>query len=71
MSSVTKNIRVWSIMIYAEEHYDGSDGYDYPPSAYKLEGDGDDDDGDYDYAPAASEADGDDDDGDYDYAPAA
>nr|GEU92988.1 protein translation factor SUI1 homolog [Tanacetum cinerariifolium] len=34
-----------------EEHCDG--GYDYPPSAYRLEGDGDDDDGDYDYAPAA------------------
>nr|GEX99260.1 hypothetical protein CTI12_AA519410 [Tanacetum cinerariifolium] len=42
------------------EHYDGSDGYEYPPSAYRLEGDGDD--VDYDYAPAASEVDGDDDD---------
>ncbi|GKD13570.1 hypothetical protein Tco_1197977 [Tanacetum coccineum] len=53
-----------------EEHYDGSDGYDYPQSAYRLEGD--DDDGDYDYALAAAEGDGDDDDdGDYDYAPAA
>nr|GEY82193.1 retrovirus-related Pol polyprotein LINE-1 [Tanacetum cinerariifolium] len=66
---VTKNIRGWSFLIYAGEHYHGSDGYDYPPSAYILEGDGDD--GDYDYAPAASEVDGDDDDGDYDYAPAA
>nr|GEU48922.1 hypothetical protein [Tanacetum cinerariifolium] len=50
-------------------HCDGSDDYNYPLIAYRLEGDGDD--GDYDYAPAASEGDGDDDDGDYDYAPAA
>ncbi|GKB74427.1 hypothetical protein Tco_0935839 [Tanacetum coccineum] len=71
MSSITKNIGEWSFMIYAEEHCDGSDVYDYPPSAYRLEGDGDDDDGDYDYAPAASEGDGDDADRDYDYAPAA
>nr|GEU29896.1 hypothetical protein [Tanacetum cinerariifolium] len=61
---VAKNIRGWSLMIYAGEHYDGSDGYDYPPSGYRLEGDGDE--GDYDYAPAASKVDGDDDDGDYD-----
>nr|GEV16906.1 hypothetical protein [Tanacetum cinerariifolium] len=72
MSCVTKNIRGWSFTIYAEEHSDGSDAYNYPPSAYRLEGGGDDDDdGDYDYAPEASEADGDDDDGDYDYARAA
>nr|GEY12353.1 hypothetical protein [Tanacetum cinerariifolium] len=58
-----------SFMIFVEEHYDRSDGYDYPPSAYRLKGDGDD--GDYDYAPAASDINGDDDDGDYDYALAA
>nr|GEU29893.1 hypothetical protein [Tanacetum cinerariifolium] len=46
-----------------------SDSYDYPPSAYRLKGDGDDE--DYDYAPAALEIDGDDDDEDYDYALAA
>ena len=69
MSCLTKNIRGWSFTIYEDGHYDGSDGHDYPRSAYMLEGDGDDDDGDYDYAPAASEVDGDDDDGDYDYAP--
>nr|GEY37529.1 RNA-directed DNA polymerase, eukaryota, reverse transcriptase zinc-binding domain protein [Tanacetum cinerariifolium] len=67
MYCVSKNIIWWSFMIYAEEHCDGSDGYDYPPSTYRLEGDNDD--GDYDYAPAPLEGDGDDDDGDYDYAP--
>ncbi|GJU98459.1 hypothetical protein Tco_1233564 [Tanacetum coccineum] len=73
MSCVTKNIRGWSFLIYEDGHCDGSDDYNYPLTAYRLEGDGDDDDGDYDYASAASEGDGDDDDddGDYDYAPAA
>ena len=52
MSCATMSIRGWSLGSNADRYYKNyNDSYDYPPSAYRLEGD--DDDGDYDYAPAA------------------